>query len=291
LNPEKEKWMSKERLNGQVPKIMAIVLIAVCISMGFNQIAISSENLVNVGSTDLNNGIADETTENISALPELVLTEIIEEPNSEPWPSNRQGDMNSPEIFFHVKEPMTIDVTVRIPERVTLTIPEVQMGSVAVWENVHALDDGNILFDGEKYPYLYYEGRFSYPESNYGWLVEQVGGELFIDGSPIDRDGLITFLRIKFMDSGVFENEANVLIKRIQDLNMLEFSKSFLAIRYIPTADVDSIMGLETSQAFTFMRRHFYIEELDRYTELIEPAFESISDDDFIIHETAVNKG
>jgi hypothetical protein len=253
-------------------RCICILIILGIIALGAIQFGLSEDETV----TD---GLNDDTFEN----PRGERNDRFQEEKEEP-----QSD--SPELFFHVKRPITIDVTVKIPDGITLTIPEVLMGQKATWNDVHISEDGTVHFNDEIYPYLYYEGRFKYPPSKYGWLVEQRDNELLLDNNPITKEDLMEFLKHEFIASGLYENEADVLLKRIQNIDMLDFSESYLAIHYIPKKDVDQTMGLETSHEFSVMRRHFWLEELEVPIDMKEPVFEEISESDYIIHETAVNR-
>lgn len=238
-------------------------------------------------------GLEHELVEEPVEEPEGLVEEPVEEPTQQllEKANDPKYETDSPEIFFHAKKPITTDVTITIPDGVTLTIPEVPMSNQAIWEDVHITDDNMVVYGNEEYPYLYYEGRFSYPLSNYGWLVEQMDGKLWWNGKLIDKEEFLEFLREKFSLSGLYENEVEVLINRILDYDMLEFSGRYLAIRYIPIKDVDQTMTLETSKPFVVLRRHFWIEELDEPMDMQEPLFEYSVESDFIIHETAVNRG
>lgn len=79
----------------------------------------------------------------------------------------------SPEIFIHTDQEVTLDLTVRIEDGVTKTIPEVDMGREAVWKDLTVRPDGIIEFEGDRYPFLYYEGVFidRYPDSDQGWAI------------------------------------------------------------------------------------------------------------------------
>ena len=191
------------------------------------------------------------------------------------------GD-DSPEIFFHVNAPTTTDVTVTIPDGVTLTIPEVPMDTTATWEDVTAKADGTCTYQGTDHPYLYYEGIWEYPGSGYGWVV---------DREAMTDEQILDLVFKKCLDSRLEPNEAQVIIDRMVNLDMLETDSTHLAIRYIPEEDVDATMQLETSEDFHIMRRHFLIEDADTHISLLEPEFEPAPEGDLIIHETAVNRG
>ncbi len=206
------------------------------------------------------------------------------------WWRNEDVENDSPEIFFHVTEPITTDVTVTIPDGVTLTIPEVEMTSAATWTDVKANPDGTCTYEGSTYPYLYYEGIWDYPDSSFGWMVEKVDGVMVLEGEVVTEDDILEFITEKCIDSGLEPNEAQVIIDRIVALDMLEFD-GCLAIRYIPEVDVEATMQLETSESFQTMRRHFYLEQIETQVELSEPVFEMRPEGDLIIHETAVNRG
>jgi len=197
----------------------------------------------------------------------------------------------SPEIYFHVEESVTTDVTVEIPDgEVTKTIPGVQMGSNASWKDVRIDTDGTVTFDGKQYSFLYYEGRWSYQWSNQGWLVEKEDGRLYLNGEPTSQSNILDFLREEMRESGLCENEIEFLIQRIMDLDMLDMEKPFMSIHYIPIQDVNRAIRLTTSFNFTQMRRHFAFYEHDQPVEMVEPVYEEIGDTGYVIHETAVNK-
>ena len=196
----------------------------------------------------------------------------------------------SPEIYFYVDKPVTTDVTLEIENGVTKTIPEIPLGKKVTWKNVHIDPNGIIQYNGKEYPFLYYEGNFQYKPSNYGWLVRNIEGQMFLDGTHISELELQEFISNQFKTSGLFNHEVVYLLKRVINNNMLSFSKEFLIINYIPTKDVNNAIKLTTSYDFSIMRRHFLIQELDNEINLKEPIYEKIEDIGFLIHETAINR-
>jgi hypothetical protein len=196
----------------------------------------------------------------------------------------------SPEIYFHVEEEVTTDVTVEINGGVTTTIPQVPMGKKAVWKDVLVRPDGTINYQGKDYDFLYYEGRFDYQWSNQGWLVEEQDGKLYLNGVETDEAGILAFLEEKMLESGLLENEAAFLLERIVELDMLDMDSPYMSIHYIPIEDVDEAIKLCTSFEFQQMRRHFAFYEHDGPVDMVEPVYEVVEDTGFVIHETAVNK-
>jgi hypothetical protein len=56
--------------------------------------------------------------------------------------------------------PFRENVSVSIPHGCAIeTIPEIPLGPEITWENIEVYPDSQILFDGEYYPYLYYDAR------------------------------------------------------------------------------------------------------------------------------------
>lgn len=197
----------------------------------------------------------------------------------------------SPEVYFHVDVPVTTDVRVEIPEgRITTSLPAVSMGASAEWRGVRIETNGTVVYEGVHHPFLYYEGTFGYERSNFGWLIEERDGELYLEGGPVTKDEIIGFMREEMMESGLSGNEIDFLIQRIIDLNMLNMEKPFMTIHYIPMEDVEDVIRLTTSHEFTLMRRHFAFYEHDGPVEMEEPEYEGIEDSPSMIHETAVNK-
>jgi hypothetical protein len=196
----------------------------------------------------------------------------------------------SPEIYFHVEEEVTTDVTVEIDGGVTTTIPQVPMGKKAVWKDVLVRPDGTINYQGKNYDFLYYEGRFDYQWSNQGWLVEKQGGKLYLDGVETDEAGILQHLESEMIESGLLENEAAFLLERIVELDMLDMDKSYMSLHYIPIEDVDEAIKLSTSFEFQQMRRHFAFYEHEGPVDMVEPVYEVVENTGYVIHETAVNK-
>ena len=196
----------------------------------------------------------------------------------------------SPEIYFYVNEPVITDVTVEIEDGVTKTFPEVPVSEKIIWKNVRIENDGNIIFNGEKYPYLYYEGCFKYPQSNYGWIIQKIGDQMFLNNKQITKFDLKLFLREQFERSGLYDNEISDIMQRIEENNMLRFSSNYLIIRYIPIKDVNKVIELKTSFEFSIIRRHFLIQESNEPIDLVIPLYETIENNGFLIHETAINK-
>lgn len=195
----------------------------------------------------------------------------------------------SPEIYFYVDEPVTIDIVVEIPDGVTLTVPEVPLGERIVWEGVYVDPSGSIHFEGREYPFLYYEGIFHYAESNYGWLVQKVDGQMYLNNEAINERELEEFLAEQLATSGLYQHEIDYLMGRVAENDMLDFSKEYLFIRYIPTSDVDEAIKLTISHDFAIMRRHFLLQELDYPVISQKPVYETVKDTGFLIHETAIN--
>lgn len=196
----------------------------------------------------------------------------------------------SPEIYFHVKKAVVTDITVEIENGVTLTIPEVPLGKRVVWRNVQIGEDGIIEYRGQEYNFLYYEGRFEYKESNYGWMIKSDGGKLTMDGVEFSKNGILDFLEQMLMDSGLHDNEVSFLMDRVAENDMLSFSSDYLLIRYIPMEDVNEAIGLETSFDFEIVRRHFLLQETDEPIEMQVPVFGGVEDSGYFIHETAINR-
>ncbi len=195
----------------------------------------------------------------------------------------------SPEIYFHVEEEVTTDVTVEMEGGVTTTIPEVPMGKTATWKDVHVAKDGTITYNEKEYPFLYYEGVFSYHKSNFGWLVEKQGQNYILGGEEMNEAGILSHLMEEMVESGLLENEADYVIQRIVNLDMLETEKPYLSIHYIPMEDVNEAIELTTSFEFSQMRRHFVITGRDAPIPMTEPSYEPVEDTGYLIHETAVN--
>ena len=196
----------------------------------------------------------------------------------------------SPELYFYVDDPVTTDVTIGIQGGVTKAIPEVPLGNRIVWKDVYIDINGDINFEGKEYEFLYYEGNFQYCPSNYGWVFHNQDGELSIGDESLTEEGLLDFIVEIFKESGLYENEIPFLVDRITEEHMLSFSKEWASIRYIPVADVDDAIGLETSFDFSIMRRHFVIEENNDPIELDKPEFEEVENSGYLIHETAINR-
>jgi hypothetical protein len=93
-----------------------------------------------------------------------------------------------------------------------------------------------------------------------------------------------------FIDAGLEVNEAEVMLQRIIDHDMLSFSDNYLIIRYIPMNQVDQAIKLTTSYDMENVRRHFLIEETDEEEILHQPVFEQFDNDEEYLMETAVNK-
>ena len=151
------------------------------------------------------------------------------------------------EFFVAKLRRYTTDVTVEIAGGVTVTVPEIPLGKRVTWKNVTVMPDGTVRYNGALYPFLYYEGHFHYPESNYGWLIGQRSGQLYLDARPIDEEGVHQFLYKKLEEAGLSRYEIGYLMERVGNNNMLDFDSDYLFIRYIPMDDVNSAMALSFS--------------------------------------------
>ncbi len=221
--------------------------------------------------------------------PEPEEEEIPVQEESFRW--NKDPDMDSPEIYFHVNEDMLVDISVNIAGGVTKTIPEIPMDTEAEWNDVLVGPDGLILYNGQKYSMLYYEGIFvdSYGPSNMGWVVENVDGALYFEGVMVTENSLMHIFVNKMRSSGLKDNEIEFLIERVLEKEMLDFDSQYLLIRYIPQSSVDEAIQLEVPEIFSVMRRHFLLESTDEHIQLHDPEFNMVFDGN-IIHETAVNR-
>ncbi|UCH88726.1 MAG: hypothetical protein JSV49_10820 [Thermoplasmata archaeon] len=220
----------------------------------------------------------EEVIENTSADPETYSPELY------------LHVTDSPEIYFHVEDKVKVDITVEIKDGVTKTIPEIQLGNKVTWENLLIDKNGVINYNDNEYEFLYYEGRFHYAPSNYGWLVTKIDEQLFLNDNLVTEQELLEFIKIQMRDSGLHENEIEFLIDRITQNKMLDFSSKYLLIRYIPQADVDEAIKIQSDLNFNIIRRHFLIEAVDNHVEMNDPIYEIIEDSGFLIHETAVNR-
>jgi hypothetical protein len=198
---------------------------------------------------------------------------------------------DSPEIYFHVKDEITLDLAIHIKDGVTKTIPEVDMGTRAEWNDLLVRPDGSIEYDGQIHSMLYYEGSFvhAYGFSNMGWEIAKIDGKLYFEGQQVTEVAILKILKLKMLTAGLEPDEISFILRRIMDNNMLEFETEYLYIRYIPQDSVDKAIQLKIPDYFSVMRRHFLLEASDDPMELEDPEFESVSGD-FIIHETAVNR-
>jgi hypothetical protein len=298
--PEKdqslEEWIQQEEdeeerdpKNGVIPELTILEVIE----------ELEEENS-SEGQVPLEEGSAETnltSEEGSTSDDEQVVQEEVQEEQfsniiwEEPFGNNRDPDQDSPEIYFHVKHEVSLDLAVHIRDGVTKTIPEVEMGPKAFWEKIVARPDGSIEYNGRMHEMLYYEGRFvnAYGPSNMGWKLEKVDGQLYFDNHRVTEKEILGILMLKMMASGLEFNEVEFLIRRMIDMDMLDFDTKYLFIRYIPQDSVDEAICLDAPDHFSVMRRHFLLEDSDISIEMEEPNFEPCYGD-FIIHETAVNR-
>jgi hypothetical protein len=208
-----------------------------------------------------------------------------------PLRQRRDPTADSPEIYFHVKNEITLDLSIHIKDGVTTTIPEVDMGPRAEWKDLLVHPDGSVEYNGQTHDMLYYEGRFvsAYGPSDMGWEIAKIDGRIYFDGLQVTEDAVLKILKLKMMVSGLESDEISFIIRRILDEDMLSFETEYLYIRYIPQNSVDEAIQLEVPDVFSVMRRHFLFEASDDRIDLSEPEYEAISGE-YVIHETAVNR-
>ncbi len=196
----------------------------------------------------------------------------------------------SPEIYLHTEEEITIDLTIRIEDGVTKTIPEVEMGREATWNDLTVHPDGMIEYEGNRYPFLYYEGVFieRYPETDKGWVISEVEGGYLVNGELHSSGSIQGVMMDLFMGSGLTPNESSIMLLRARSLGVLE-GEGDIVLRYIPEEEVNDIIEISSSIPTEMMRRHFLVEVTDDPPILRDPLFEDVPEGPFVIHETALN--
>jgi hypothetical protein len=106
----------------------------------------------------------------------------------------------------------------------------------------------------------------------------------------IHQYDLLNILGSLFLDAGLEVNEAEVLLQRIIENDMLSFSGNYLMIKYIPMKQVDQAIDLSTTYDINVVRRHFLIEETGDEQILQVPEFEQFNNNVEYLMETAINR-
>jgi len=197
-----------------------------------------------------------------------------------------------PVIYLYRPRPAFDTVTVKIDGTATVTIPEIPLGPVITWENVW-IEDGRITYQGETYPYLFYESETWRPiHAHRGWILSRdAAGNLFLDGEPITFEGVKNHFVRELEKAGFYANEIDDFTDFWFGPDALAFfglDTFTLAVKYFPLDQLEALHEIVTDREYKSQVRVSYLVEFaEPGTTLQKPVYPVPQPGNTAMHEWA----
>lgn len=198
-----------------------------------------------------------------------------------------------PVIYLYRPVPVFETLSVHIDGTATVTIPEVPLGPVITWHDVW-LEDGRLFYEGEEYPYLFYESETTVPiHAHRGWILRRdEQGRLFLDGEPVSFGGLASFFASELRKAGLYEREIDDFVEHWFGPDRLVFfgQETFtFAVKYFPVDQYEAIHRLETVHEYDSVVRIAYLVEFaEPGASLLKPVYPVPQPGNTVLHEWAL---
>ncbi len=167
-------------------------------------------------------------------------------------PMDTMAECGKPVIYLYPKKPMDVNVQVKPNQGISVSEPRYsQIG----W-NVFAKPNGQLIVNGEKYPYLFWEGSSDvfYQQSNRGWVVA--------------KDELDKFFDDKLKQLGLIQKEINDF-KEFWIPEMTKNQKPYYFITFLPQRKINQLAPLTiTPKPDAVIRVMMDYQELDQKEEV-----------------------
>jgi hypothetical protein len=147
---------------------------------------------------------------------------------------------------------------------VTKAVPEVELGSEIIWEDVW-IEDGKLYYNGKSYDFLYYEELIDPKPSEFGWILERdERGSLYLNDEKMTLDELKEFFRSELKKTGLYNHEIEDFVEEWLGEGGRLFPGETVfryAIMYVPENIVDGIIQIETEKEYNeIIRVHFLVQ-------------------------------
>ena len=207
-----------------------------------------------------------------------------------------------PAVYFYNTENISFRETlsISIPNGyATTTIPEIPLGKEITWENFEVYPESQILFNGEYYPYLFYEAIIEGLDIltfECGWVIQKTDNIWKVNGKMIGNLGNIedleNFFKDSLLDLGLFENEIADFTEYWFEEKQIFAEEGTYILRQIPMNVINENFQLETNHSYSMNRLFFtftYFPETKSIPNLLplEPMTSNV-DSDYILHEWGI---
>jgi hypothetical protein len=196
--------------------------------------------------------------------------------------------------------PFTESLSVTMPTGYAFeTIPEIELGTQITWENLNVYPDSQISYEGEWYPYLFYEvalQRLDTQEFNHGWVIQNFNNTILVNGVQIGgfdkNDCLSGFFAEQLNELGLYEQEITDFTDYWLEEQHIFNEEGTYILHQIPLDVVNELFQLETTHLYSTTRVFFtfsYSSVVETNLNLISPVSVTTKvNSDYILHEWGI---
>jgi PKD repeat protein len=195
-----------------------------------------------------------------------------------------------PVVYLYPESPRFETVKVRFKGYATITIPEVPLGPEIAWADCW-LENGKVYYQGEEYPYLFYESVINWPiVSQRGWILQRdETGRVFLDYEEISFPGLTRFFERELKKAGLYDHEiADFTDYWFGPEERVFFARDTFtyAVRYFPIDQLNDTMTLETENPYeSIVRIMYYVDEVEPGFQMLKPIYAPVQEGPNVLHE------